>query len=603
MTTLTPACGTAAGELPSPGMRPPALAAVTQQARLQQRGRRRRARRRYELLPPEDGRGFALLPEPSPGDVMFDFEGDPFWTPAQGLMFLVGLLVREGDGWRYEAIWAHDRAGEKRGVRAPRRSAHAPGSPSTPTCTSTTTARPRRPTVKQLMAQHATREAEVDDLLRRAGLRRPADGHAAGAARRRAQLLAQADRAARRLRARRRRWARAPTPCSATSAGATSGEQAELDAHRGLQRGGLPGDAGAARLAARRPPGRHHRAGARSPSAAIPTRRASRPTGERELRPRRSSPPARSRDRRAGWPASCSSITRREARPAWWRYYALQRDGRERAARRPRGARRARAGRRAARRTASMLRVRPALPEPGPQDRAGRLVRPIRRRQEGVHVERASTTARGTLVVRRSEDRARGSRCRARCARRSRINTRVQRAALLRLAVAVRDGDAALPRAPRRARQRAAPLLRASSPARDLRRSSSPRQRGARTRARREHARRPGAARHGQDVARRAADRRSHRARQARRRHGDEPQGDQQPAGRGRARRRRATACASAARAMRVARWTPPEHAQVEIVSGSGATASASTRRYALVAGTTRGCSRPSAPTASSTTS
>ena len=53
-----------------------------------------------------------LLPEPSLGDVMFDFEGDPFWTPAQGLMFLAGLLLREGDGWRYEAIWAHDRAQE-----------------------------------------------------------------------------------------------------------------------------------------------------------------------------------------------------------------------------------------------------------------------------------------------------------------------------------------------------------------------------------------------------------------------------------------------------------------------------------------------------------
>ncbi len=44
---------------------------------------------------------------------MFDFEGDPFWTPAQGLMFLTGLLFREGDGWRYEPIWAHDRDGEK----------------------------------------------------------------------------------------------------------------------------------------------------------------------------------------------------------------------------------------------------------------------------------------------------------------------------------------------------------------------------------------------------------------------------------------------------------------------------------------------------------
>ena len=59
------------------GIRPSALAALAQQARLQWESVEG-AMPRYELLDCEEGRGFALLPEPSAGDVMFDFEGDPF---------------------------------------------------------------------------------------------------------------------------------------------------------------------------------------------------------------------------------------------------------------------------------------------------------------------------------------------------------------------------------------------------------------------------------------------------------------------------------------------------------------------------------------------
>ncbi|MEJ7792952.1 MAG: TM0106 family RecB-like putative nuclease, partial [Gaiellaceae bacterium] len=33
----------------------------------------------YRLLPQQEDAGFALLPEPSPGDLFFDFEGNPFW--------------------------------------------------------------------------------------------------------------------------------------------------------------------------------------------------------------------------------------------------------------------------------------------------------------------------------------------------------------------------------------------------------------------------------------------------------------------------------------------------------------------------------------------
>ena len=33
---------------------------------------------KFEVLPVEAGFGLARLPEPSPGDVFLDFEGDPF---------------------------------------------------------------------------------------------------------------------------------------------------------------------------------------------------------------------------------------------------------------------------------------------------------------------------------------------------------------------------------------------------------------------------------------------------------------------------------------------------------------------------------------------
>jgi uncharacterized protein len=97
---------------------------------------------------------------------MFDFEGDPFWTPARGLMFLVGLLLRDGDGWRYEAIWAHDRAAERHAFERlvdllTTRLAEHPDMHVYHYSAAETSE------VKRLMAEHATREAAVDDLLRR----------------------------------------------------------------------------------------------------------------------------------------------------------------------------------------------------------------------------------------------------------------------------------------------------------------------------------------------------------------------------------------------------------------------------------------------------
>src|SRR5437867_502489 len=72
----------------------------------------------WHPLAGEPGRGFERLPRPSPGDVIFDIEGDPFWEPARGLHFLFGLLTHDDDTWRYRTIWAHDRTGERQAFEA-----------------------------------------------------------------------------------------------------------------------------------------------------------------------------------------------------------------------------------------------------------------------------------------------------------------------------------------------------------------------------------------------------------------------------------------------------------------------------------------------------
>ncbi len=69
------------------------------------------------------------LPPPSPGDVFFDFEGDPLWTdPAGetpsggfGLDYLFGWVTREPDAEgrpAFEGLWADDPAQERRSLVA-----------------------------------------------------------------------------------------------------------------------------------------------------------------------------------------------------------------------------------------------------------------------------------------------------------------------------------------------------------------------------------------------------------------------------------------------------------------------------------------------------
>lgn len=66
----------------------------------------------YALRPPEPGRGLYRLPEPCPGDVFFDLEGDPFASDGS-LEYLWGWLERDDTGWRFHHLWAHTPAEER----------------------------------------------------------------------------------------------------------------------------------------------------------------------------------------------------------------------------------------------------------------------------------------------------------------------------------------------------------------------------------------------------------------------------------------------------------------------------------------------------------
>jgi predicted RecB family nuclease len=119
----------------------------------------------YELLEPEHERGLARLPEPSPGDVFFDFEGDPFWGD-DGLEYLFGSLAQEDGAWTYRPLWATSRTQERERFEAwmtwitERLDAHPDlhifhYNSYEPTA------------VKRLMSRHGTMVHEVDELLRR----------------------------------------------------------------------------------------------------------------------------------------------------------------------------------------------------------------------------------------------------------------------------------------------------------------------------------------------------------------------------------------------------------------------------------------------------
>jgi uncharacterized protein len=151
---------------------------VREQARIQLEGRGRTPPL-HELLLPAPGeaiepeRGLATLPRPDAGDLFFDIEGDPY-AFDDGVDYLFGVLDTAGE---FRAFWSFDPehpdeidlAGEKAAFEAfidfvEERRRRYPDmhvyhyAPYEPTA------------LKRLMGRHATREAQVDQLLRGAVL-------------------------------------------------------------------------------------------------------------------------------------------------------------------------------------------------------------------------------------------------------------------------------------------------------------------------------------------------------------------------------------------------------------------------------------------------
>ncbi len=137
---------------------------IREQARIQLEARTE-GQLRFEILPTKPGEGFLRLPAPSAGDIFLDFEGDPFVGDG-GLEYLFGVITTSDDGnLVYQRRWALDRAQERaafewfvdmtfeRLKRFPdlhiyHFGTYEPGA------------------LKRLMLRYATREEELDRLLR-----------------------------------------------------------------------------------------------------------------------------------------------------------------------------------------------------------------------------------------------------------------------------------------------------------------------------------------------------------------------------------------------------------------------------------------------------
>jgi uncharacterized protein len=137
---------------------------IREQARIQLDGRIARAPR-HQLLQVIAGKGLSRLPEPSVGDVFFDIEGDPY-AGEGGLEYLFGQVEQDDQNRsHYTATWALNRTEEKaayeqfvdsvkaRLERFPQMRVYHFGAyePSA---------------IKRLMLRYASREDEVDSLLR-----------------------------------------------------------------------------------------------------------------------------------------------------------------------------------------------------------------------------------------------------------------------------------------------------------------------------------------------------------------------------------------------------------------------------------------------------
>jgi len=146
---------------PLDGVSDASLERVREQARIQLEGREAKAPR-YELLQPVlPEQGLAALPEPSGGDLFFDLEADAY-AFTHGIEYLFGFSDREGT---YTCQWALTREEEKQAFEwfidlvTDRLGEH-------PDLHIFHFGAYEASALKRLMGYHATREDELDRLLR-----------------------------------------------------------------------------------------------------------------------------------------------------------------------------------------------------------------------------------------------------------------------------------------------------------------------------------------------------------------------------------------------------------------------------------------------------
>jgi predicted RecB family nuclease len=149
---------------PSHGSRK-AMETVREQARVQVQGRIEKKPVFEPILPVAEGVGFCRLPAPSPNDIFLDLEGDPFATES-GLQYLFAFVFRDARGQLiYEKRWSLNRQQEKQAFEwlvdeiMRRRKAD-------PSMHVFHFGAYEPAALKRLMGLHATREDEIDRLLR-----------------------------------------------------------------------------------------------------------------------------------------------------------------------------------------------------------------------------------------------------------------------------------------------------------------------------------------------------------------------------------------------------------------------------------------------------
>ncbi|GAA4477608.1 TM0106 family RecB-like putative nuclease [Rhodococcus olei] len=105
----------AAADRPVEGMSARTFESLRGQAAVQVRRRSDDDPPAFELI--GGGAALAGIPAPDPGDIFFDFEGDPLWaegdSPEWGLEYLFGVMESDGT---FRPFWAHDRAQERRAL-------------------------------------------------------------------------------------------------------------------------------------------------------------------------------------------------------------------------------------------------------------------------------------------------------------------------------------------------------------------------------------------------------------------------------------------------------------------------------------------------------